>query len=57
MRLGLCIVTIAGPGKFDVWCDVCNRLLGTFSQHESAMNWAQAHARSKKHIPAGGSSE
>lgn len=50
MRRGICIVTIAGPGRFEVFCDTCIRLLGTFSKHESAMNWAQAHARGSKHI-------
>lgn len=43
-------VTIAGPGRFEIRCGVCDRLIGTFSKHESAMNWAQAHAYSSKHI-------
>ena len=45
-------VTIAGPGRFDVYCELCDRLIGMFSQHESAMNWAQAHARSQVHLRA-----
>lgn len=40
------------PTTFKVYCYRCVRLLGTFSQHESAMNWAQAHARSKVHLRA-----
>lgn len=46
----ICEVAIAGPRRFEVHCNRCNRLIATFSQHESAMNWAQAHARSKVHI-------
>lgn len=47
---GVCEVTIVGPGRFKVRCNKCKRPIGTFSQHESAMNWAQVHARSSKHI-------
>lgn len=35
---------------FEVRCNVCERVLGGFSQHESAMAWAQAHAAGSKHI-------
>lgn len=38
------------PTTVKVYCYTCVRLLGTFSLHESAMNWAQAHARSKVHL-------
>jgi len=38
------------PPAFVLWCPVCDRSLGTFSKHESAMNWAQAHAGGSKHI-------
>jgi hypothetical protein len=53
LRLGICHVWILGPGKFEAYCNKCDRPLATFSQHESAMNWAQAHARSKVHIKRG----
>lgn len=36
--------------KFEVRCHECERALGKFSQHESAMAWAQAHASGSKHI-------
>lgn len=35
---------------FQVRCRKCVRSLGSFSQHESAMAWADAHARGSKHI-------
>lgn len=35
---------------FEIRCNVCKRALGSFSQHESAMAWAQAHATGSKHI-------
>lgn len=35
---------------YQVYCLKCGRILGTFSKHESAMNWAQAHAMGSKHI-------
>lgn len=35
---------------FQVRCNACKRVLGEFSQHESAMAWAQAHAHGSKHI-------
>lgn len=51
----ICTVTIhdwEGPLStlFGVKCKVCKRALGTFTVHESAMAWADAHARSSKHI-------
>lgn len=56
-----CRVTIIDIGPmgiaFKAACLRCDRNLGVFSQHESAMNWAQAHARSKVHIRQGSSSE
>lgn len=50
-----CTVKIFGwyaswPTSFHVTCNICKRSLGTFSKHESAMAWAQAHATSSKHI-------
>jgi len=38
------------PTVFQIDCHRCKRMIGTFSQHESAMAWAQAHAASSKHI-------
>lgn len=57
----VCTVKIVGwdaPERtfFNLRCNRCDRFLGTFSQHESAMNWAQAHARTTVHLTAGGSS-
>lgn len=54
----MCKVTVAEwatpePTTFKVYCFKCVRLLGTFSQHESAMAWAQAHAYGSKHIREG----
>lgn len=54
MKRTICKVRIIRTGffkgKFGITCNACDRALGTFSQHESAMNWAQAHATSSKHI-------
>lgn len=52
---GICSIKIVGwdaPERtfFNLWCNQCDRLLGTFSQHESAMAWAHAHASGSKHI-------
>lgn len=38
------------PTVFEITCHRCERVLGAFSQHESAMAWAQAHATGSKHI-------
>lgn len=51
----VCTVKIAGwawtlPTLYQVRCNRCQRHLGSFSQHESAMAWAQAHAMGSKHI-------
>lgn len=35
---------------FQVTCRECDRSLGSFSKHESAMAWAQAHATGSKHL-------
>lgn len=35
---------------FEIRCNICKRELGSFSQHESAMAWAQVHATGSKHI-------
>lgn len=54
MKGVVCRVSIVKRGRlgiaFSAYCRKCDRPLGTFSQHESAMNWAQAHATSSKHI-------
>ena len=50
-----CKVTIIGWDSplrtvFQIECRKCDRMLGTFTQHESAMAWAHAHAGGSKHI-------
>ena len=55
MEQAVCTVKIRGwkswlRTQFEVRCNVCRRSLGMFSQHESAMAWADAHAYSSKHI-------
>lgn len=54
-RAAVCTVKILfwRPGErtvFEVRCHKCKRVLGAFSQHETAMAWAQVHAYSSKHI-------
>lgn len=55
---GICSIKIVGwdaPERtfFNLRCNQCDRFLGTFSQHISAMEWAHAHAISSKHIREG----
>lgn len=54
-RVIVCTVKIIGwdaPERtfFNLKCNICKRVLGSFSQHESAMAWAHAHASGSKHI-------
>lgn len=54
-RTAVCTVKTIGwdsPMRtvFRVDCNTCKRMLGNFTQHESAMAWAQVHAASSKHI-------
>lgn len=48
-RMPVCDVRIQDHLSY-VFCNICHRLIGTFSKHESAMNWAHAHANGSKHI-------
>lgn len=50
----ICKVTILGwdapqPTFFHVWCNRCDRLLGSFSKRESAEAWIDAHIKKEKH--------
>lgn len=38
------------PTFFHVRCEACDRTLGSFNQHKSALAWARAHAKESKHI-------
>lgn len=55
---GICSVKIVGwdaPERtfFNLWCNQCDRFLGTFSQHIAAMEWGHVHAVHSKHMPGG----